>query len=148
MRKTIGSTLLLLCSTVAFAECTRVKVDAFAKELAAAHKADSWSAFVTKYGDISQFTLFIQHAIPESVNREYEISHITGLSKLGAALNARRTEGVPFPDSRPLIRCDNNLCRYNFREGIQHNTLYLTEFRYRLENKCLLLESIWFMGGT
>jgi hypothetical protein len=136
---------LVLFGELAHGECLRVKVDAFARDLADAHAASAYPALIKKYGEVSSFVLFIEHSIP--VDREYEISRLQGLSQLQAVLEARRTEGRPKPESRPLTRCDNNLCRYSFREGIQHGTIYLKEFRYRLDNNCLSIDSVWLLDG-
>jgi hypothetical protein len=123
----------------------RVKADTFAKELVAAHASSSLELLAKRYPEISSFTLFIEHSLRQ--DNTYEISSVRGLSELSAVLKSRQTQGFPAPAARPLIRCDNNLCRYNFRQGIQHNTLYLKEFRYTLENHCLELESVWLLDG-
>ena len=150
MRPVIGILLLVIAmSASAAAECLDVPRTVFARELASAHANKKLASLDKKYSELGPFQVYIEHSIGEGTDgTPIFVTAVRSFRELAELLDSRQTsEGFPDPKSRPLRRCSNGVCSYDFFTGISHNSLYLKEVRYNDYVKCLKIEVIWFLDG-
>jgi hypothetical protein len=139
---------VLSTSTIVFGACPDITVKTFANDLASAHVLNRIGSLDEKYPDFGSIQIFIEHSIGEEENGDtIFIAAVRSFRDLAKLLESRRTDGLPAPGSRPLRKCSNSVCTYDFLNGIQHNKLYLKEIRYNDYKSCLEIEAIWFLDG-
>lgn len=148
-----GATLTLILAFLVFSPaalgaCARTTYEVFARDLASAYAANNLQTLDKKYPVSGSLQILIEHSISEEKNgATFFDTHVPSFQALAALLQARQTEGLPSPAVRPLRKCANGVCSFDFLNGIQHNTLYLKEIRYNDYSQCLAVETIWFLDG-
>ena len=142
-----GCALAFAVSANAYNACVDVSRAQFARDLAAAHAADKLATLDQKYPGLGGFQVYLEHSLGSDAEGDFVVFGVASFRELAQRLKARRVEDRPWPQSRPLRKCANGICSYNFYEGIDHGYLYLKEIRYNDYVGCLDVEAIWFLDG-
>ncbi len=89
----------------------------------------------------------IEHSLGTGAE-QYESKLVRTFEQLERWLRSRqREDGTPFRESRPLLRCRNGTCTYDFNGGILHNHLYLKRFTYGYHNGQPYIRTIYLLDG-
>ena len=140
--------LTLAVSTGTLGACPDVPLSVFAKDVASAHASSALGSLDKKYPGLGPLQVFIEHSIGEGDDgTPIFVTAVSSFRALAELLQSRQTDGRPAPKSRPLRKCSNGICSYDFFTGINHGSLYLKELRYNDYVKCLQVEVIWFLDG-
>lgn len=93
--------------------------------------------------------IVIEHSLAEDDAQDrFESKVFASLAKGEQWLRSReREEGAPYRETRPLLRCKNGVCTYNFEDGILHNHLYLRKITYGYRAGRPYIKTIYLLDG-
>lgn len=119
-----------------------------AKALARAYASDKLETLDARFPQQNPFLIIIEHSIGDDSEPDPIIKYVNSFSDVAKLLAKRRHAGLPAAAVKPLKKCANGLCHFDFYEGIGHNALYLKELRYDNEDsQCSGILYLWFIDG-
>lgn len=145
--------LLLVCvawpSALGQAQ-SRPKPDELAQTVSDANKAKTLADLDAKRLAAATITVVIEHSLMEGKNGNglIKVRRFKRLAAIDNWLNSQqREDGGPFRDTRPLLKCGQGRCAYDFNGGILHNQLYLHDMYYSSRNGKLYITKLHLLDG-
>ncbi len=88
--------------------------------------------------------IVIEHSLSEDT---YDTRLVKSWADAEAWLKSKQRDELPARSVRPLIKCTNGTCTYDFDGGILHNNLYLKRITYGIIGGKPYIKSIWLLDG-
>ncbi len=147
----IGLALILfsLALTVrAQSPCKKQPIQDLAKAIAGAYEGKTLGTLDAQKPYVGRVRIVIEHSLADDNAKDrFVIRSFTSLAKAESWLKSREHEEMPGRATKPLKRCTNGICTYNFDGGIVHNTLYLKKITYGLRTGCPYIQTIYLLDG-
>lgn len=98
---------------------------------------------------LGRVRIVIEHSLAGDDDKDrFEIKTFTTFKQAEQWLRSReRDEGFPARQSKPLVRCRQGVCTYNFDGGILHNNLYLQKISYDYRRGRPFIKTIYLLDG-
>lgn len=102
---------------------------------------------------LGRVRIVVEHSLAGDDDKDrFEIKQFRTLAEAERWLRSREiSEDNPIPlpirEVRPLIRCRNGVCTYNFDGGILHNHLYLKRISYAYRRGRPYIRTIYLLDG-
>lgn len=151
MKKTLVLALVIFCLWLpvqAESPCKQQPISDLAKAIAEAYEGKTMGTLDAQKPYVGKVRIVIEHSLAaDDAKDRFVIKWFTSLAKAESWLKSREHEELPGRDSRPLLRCAQGACTYNFDGGILHNNLYLKKITYGLRTGCPYIKTIYLLDG-
>jgi hypothetical protein len=128
--------------------CKYPKPEDLSKAVAEGYEARTLGNLDAQKPYMGRVRIVIEHSLAEDNAKDrFVIKWAASLAKAEAWLKSREHDAMPGRESRPLERCANGACTYNFDGGILHNHLYLKKITYRTRSRCPYIKTIYLLDG-
>ena|SRR5256885_13634291 len=125
--------------------CKKQTIEQLVKEFATAYTAKTLRRLDAAHPLLGTVRISIEHSLGDN---DFNVKRVATLAQADRWLRSREhDEGMPFRETRPLVRCRNGLCTYDFDGGILHNHLYLQKISYGYRNGCPYIKTIYLLDG-
>jgi len=147
-RVLIVAVLAFYLLLTAFVSCEDVAPSQFAKDFAVAFESGRLKTLDKKYQVQGPFEVYLEHSLEGGGDDDViTVKYVKSFEELSNLVESLKENGASNLESRPLRKCSNGVCSYDFLNGIMHNTLYLKELRYNDYVQCFELETVWLLDG-
>jgi hypothetical protein len=119
-------------------------IEQLATSLSEAYEHQSLGQLDATHPHLEKITIVIK----DSIRGSKKIKQVKTFEEGERWLKAYVVGGYgPFRESRPLVRCEQGLCNYNFTAGILHNHLYLEKVAYSYRKEIPYIRAIYLLDG-
>ena len=151
--KPLAATLVLALFSLSLTvrakpKCKKQSIEDLVKAVAESYEEKSLGSLDVDRSYVGRVRIVIEHSLAGDNDPDrFEIRWFTTLAKAESWLKSREHEEMPGRTAKPLVRCAQGVCTYNFDDGIFHNTLYLKKITYGVRSGCPYLKTIHLLDG-
>lgn len=145
-----GAVFVSIFSVPVYAKpsCKYETIGQLVKAVAESYEGKTLSSLDAQKPYLGKVRIVIEHSLADDNAKDrFVIKWFTSLAKAEAWLKSREHEEMPGRATKPLAKCANGVCTYNFDDGIVHNTLYLKKITYGSSRGCPYLKTIYLLDG-
>jgi hypothetical protein len=144
---TLASVLFIVISTTTSRSQTKGNsVQQLVASVSEAYSAKDLARLDATHPYRTKVRVVIEHSLTE--DNRFVIRNFRTLAKADQWLKSRETtDGFPARETRPLKKCRNGLCIYDFDGGVDHNHLYLEKIGYGYRNGHPYIKLIYLLDG-
>jgi hypothetical protein len=128
--------------------CKKQTIEDLVKAVAEAYQAKTLGSLDAQKPYVGKLRIVIENSLAEDNAKDrFLIKWFSSLAQAETWLKSREHEELPGRVTKPLVRCANGVCTYNFDDGILHNTLYLKKITYGSRSGCPYIKTIYLLDG-